>query len=160
MAMEGICLVISPLIALMKDQVYNLNRMGIKAVAIYSGMPYRQIDTLLDNCVFGKIKFLYISPERLVNEDFRVRLQKMKVSLLVVDEAHCISQWGYDFRPPYLKIAEIREHLKNIPLIALTATATPEVAEDIQEKLLFRAKNLLRKSSVRKNLSYVLRQSM
>jgi ATP-dependent DNA helicase RecQ len=160
MAMEGLCLVISPLIALMKDQVFNLNRMGIKAVAIYSGMPYRQIDTLLDNCVFGKAKFLYISPERLVSEDFRVRMQQMKISLLVVDEAHCISQWGYDFRPPYLKIAEVREHLKNVPLIALTATATPEVAEDIQAKLLFRTKNLLRKSFVRKNLSYVLRQSM
>ena len=160
LAMDGLCLVISPLIALMKDQVYNLNRKGIKAVAIYSGLSSRQIDTLLDNCVYGNIKFLYISPERLASEDFRIRMDKMKISLLAVDEAHCISQWGYDFRPPYLKIAEVREKLKNIPLIALTATATPEVVDDIQEKLLFPAKNVLQKSFVRKNLSYVVRQSM
>lgn len=160
LAMEGLCLVISPLIALMKDQVYNLNKKGIKAVAIYSGLPFRQIDTLLDNCVYGNVKFLYISPERLASEDFRMRMVKMKISLLAVDEAHCISQWGYDFRPSYLKIAEIREKLKNIPVIALTATAIPEVVEDIQEKLLFRKKNVLQKSFVRKNLSYVVRQSM
>ncbi|MES2622115.1 MAG: ATP-dependent DNA helicase RecQ [Bacteroidota bacterium] len=160
LTMEGLCLVISPLIALMKDQVYNLNKKGIKAVAIYSGLPPRQIDTLLDNCVYGNIKFLYISPERLASKDFLVRMEKMKITLLAVDEAHCISQWGYDFRPPYLKIAEVRDKLKSVPVIALTATATPEVVEDIQEKLLFRKKNVLQKSFVRKNLSYVVRQSI
>ena len=160
LAMDGLCLVISPLIALMKDQVYNLNKKGIKAVAIYSGLPLRQIDTLLDNCIYGNIKFLYISPERLASEDFRVRMQKMKIKLIAVDEAHCISQWGYDFRPPYLKIAEVREKLKHVPLIALTATATPVVVEDIQAKLLFTSKNVLQKSFVRNNLSYVVRQTM
>ncbi|HLP19164.1 MAG TPA: DEAD/DEAH box helicase, partial [Chitinophagales bacterium] len=138
LAKEGLCLVISPLIALMKDQVYNLNQKGIKATAIYSGLQPRVIDALLDNCVYGKVKFLYLSPERLANEDFRARMEKMNISLIVVDEAHCISQWGYDFRPPYLKIAEVREVLKDIPVIALTATATPEVVKDIQEKLVFR----------------------
>lgn len=157
MATEGLCLVISPLIALMKDQVQNLANKGIKAVAIYSGMSYRQIDTLMDSCVYGDIKFLYISPERLANEDFQVRMQKMNISLLAVDEAHCISQWGYDFRPPYMKIAGVREKLKNVPVIALTATATPEVVIDIQEKLLFRKPNVLKQSFVRKNLSYVVR---
>jgi ATP-dependent DNA helicase RecQ len=159
LAMEGMCLVVSPLIALMKDQVYNLNQKGIKATAIYSGLPNRVIDTLLDNAVYGKIKFLYISPERLASEDFRVRMLKMKISLLAVDEAHCISQWGYDFRPPYLKIAEVREHLKCVTVIALTATATPEVVTDIQQKLLFKQPNVLQKSFVRKNLSYVIRQT-
>lgn len=156
---DGLCLVISPLIALMKDQVYNLDQKGIKAVAIHSGLSSRQVDTLLDNCVYGNMKFLYISPERLASEEFRVRMAKMKISLLVVDEAHCISQWGYDFRPPYLQIAEIREKLKNVSVIALTATATPEIVDDIQEKLLFRVKNVLQKSFVRQNLSYVVRQS-
>lgn len=159
LALDGMCLVVSPLIALMKDQVYNLNQRGVKATAIYSGLPPRVVDTLLDNCVFGKIKFLYISPERLSSDDFRMRMQKMKISLVVVDEAHCISQWGYDFRPPYLRIAEVREQLKNVPVIALTATATPQVAEDIQEKLLFKQNNILQKSFVRKNLSYVVRYS-
>ena len=159
LAMDGLCLVISPLIALMKDQVQNLQAKGIKAVAIYTGLHYREIDSLLDNCVYGAYKFLYISPERLSSEDFRVRLEKMKISLLVVDEAHCISQWGYDFRPSYLKIAEIREHLKDIPVIALTATATPEVADDLQEKLLFREKNVFRESFVRPNLIYVVRET-
>ena len=159
LAMEGICLVISPLIALMKDQVHNLNRKGISAAAIYSGLPYKTIDILLDNCVVGKVKFLYVSPERLASDDFRVRLNKMKVSLLVVDEAHCVSQWGYDFRPNYLRIAEVRETLKNVPVIALTATATPEVVTDIQQKLLFKQPNVLKKSFVRHNLSYVVRQS-
>jgi len=160
LAMDGMCLVISPLIALMKDQVYNLNQRGIKATAIYSGLTGKVVDTLLDNCALGKIKFLYISPERLANEDFRSRMERMKISLLAVDEAHCISQWGYDFRPPYLRIGEIREKLKNVPVIALTATATPEVVTDIQEKLLFKKKNVLQKSFVRKNLSYVTRYSI
>ena len=159
MAMEGICLVVSPLIALMKDQVQNLVQRGIKATAIYSGMNFRQIDAMMDACVYGDYKFLYISPERLANEDFQVRMMKMNISLLAVDEAHCISQWGYDFRPPYMKIAEVREKLKNVPVIALTATATPDVVIDIQEKLLFKKPNVLRQSFVRKNLSYVVRPS-
>jgi ATP-dependent DNA helicase RecQ len=157
---EGICIVVSPLIALMKDQVHNLSKRGIKAEAIYSGMKHRQIDTILDNCVYGQVKFLYVSPERLETEDFKVRVQKMKVNLLAVDEAHCISQWGYDFRPPYLNIAELRLLLKNIPVIALTATATPQVVEDIQEKLKFGEKNVFRKSFVRSNLSYVVRKTI
>ena len=159
MVTEGLCLVISPLIALMKDQVYNLNKKGIKAVAVYSGLSYRQIDTLLDSCVYGNNKFLYISPERLAMEDFQVRMEKMNISLLAIDEAHCISQWGYDFRPPYLKIAEVREKLKGFPLIALTATATPEVVEDIQAKLHFKTRNVFFKSFVRSNISYVVRQT-
>lgn len=160
LAMEGMCLVVSPLIALMKDQVYHLHQKGIKASAIYTGMSYRVIDSILDNCVLGKVKFLYISPERLASEDFRVRMMKMNVSLLAVDEAHCISQWGYDFRPPYLKIAEVRELLKNVPVIALTATATPEVVDDIQTRLLFKKRNVLQKSFLRKNLSYVVRRTV
>lgn len=159
MAMDGICIVVSPLIALMKDQVMNLNKKGIKAAAIYTGMPYRQIDTLLDNCVYGNYKFLYISPERLATDDFRVRMQRMKVCLLAVDEAHCISQWGYDFRPPYLKIAEVRDQLKNVPVIALTATATTEVVTDIQQQLHFKEGKVFIKSFVRSNLSYVVRQT-
>jgi ATP-dependent DNA helicase RecQ len=157
---DGICIVVSPLIALMKDQVHNLSRRGIKAEAIYSGMKHRQIDTILDNCVYGQVKFLYVSPERLETEDFKVRVQKMKVNLLAVDEAHCISQWGYDFRPPYLNIAELRLLLKDVPVIALTATATPQVVEDIQEKLNFGEKNVFRKSFVRSNLSYVVRKTI
>lgn len=159
MAMDGICLVVSPLIALMKDQVMNLNKKGIKAAAIYTGMPYRQIDTLLDNCVYGNYKFLYISPERLATDDFRLRMQKMNICLLAIDEAHCISQWGYDFRPPYLKIAEVREHLPKVPVIALTATATHEVVDDIQKQLLFKNGKVFSKSFVRSNLSYVVRQT-
>lgn len=159
LAKEGLCLVISPLIALMKDQVANLNKRGIKAVAIYSGMPYSQIDALLDNCIYGDIKFLYLSPERLTTDDFLARMERMKISLIAVDEAHCISQWGYDFRPPYLRIAEIREKLKGVPVVALTATATLKVVEDIQEKLLFAKSHVLRKSFVRNNLSYVIRQT-
>ncbi|MFN8288179.1 MAG: ATP-dependent DNA helicase RecQ [Chitinophagales bacterium] len=156
---DGLCLVVSPLIALMKDQVMNLEKRGIKAAAIYTGLPYRELDRLLDNCVYGNYKFLYISPERLATDDFRTRLSKMKINLLVVDEAHCISQWGYDFRPPYLQIAEVRDMVKNIPVIALTATATPQVVDDIQEKLHFKKKNAFRKSFARPNLSYVVRQT-
>ncbi|MCW5909399.1 MAG: RecQ family ATP-dependent DNA helicase [Chitinophagales bacterium] len=159
LAKEGLCIVVSPLIALMKDQVQNLNSKGIKAAAVFSGLGVRETDTLLNNCTYGNYRFLYISPERLATEEFRTRMQQMKVSLLAVDEAHCISQWGYDFRPPYLRIAEVREQLKNIPVIALTATATPKVVEDIQEKLLFRKRNVFRKSFVRANLSYVVRQT-
>ena len=159
MAQDGLCLVISPLIALMKDQVQNLTQRGIKAAAIYSGMNYKQIDAMLDNCIYGDYKFLYVSPERLAGDDFQVRMERMKISLLAVDEAHCISQWGYDFRPPYMKIAEVREKLKGVPVIALTATATPEVVKDIQNKLLFKKEHVLQQSFVRKNLSYVVRPS-
>ncbi len=156
MAKEGICLVVSPLIALMNDQVQHLKSKGINAVAIVSGMHKREIDVLLDNCIYGKVKFLYVSPERLSNELFRARLQKMQINLIAVDEAHCISQWGYDFRPPYLKIAEVRELQPDVPVIALTATATPEVVVDIQEKLAFKAPNVFQKSFERKNLAYVV----
>ncbi|MFM2305427.1 MAG: hypothetical protein RLZZ367_96 [Bacteroidota bacterium] len=160
MAIDGMCLVISPLIALMKDQVQNLNSKGIKATAIYSGLQSRTIDALLDNCMLGKVKFLYISPERLATDDFRARMQRMNIRLLVVDEAHCISQWGYDFRPPYLQIAGVRTALGNVPVIALTATATPDVVKDIQEKLQFKKPNVFSKSFVRANLSYVVRQTL
>jgi ATP-dependent DNA helicase RecQ len=154
LAKEGLCIVVSPLIALMKDQVENLKKRGIPAVAIYSGMHRKEIDILLDNCVYGNIKFLYLSPERLRTELFIERLKRMKVNLLAVDEAHCISQWGYDFRPPYLQIAEVRQFLSNVPVLALTATATPQVQQDIQEKLRFRENNIFRKSFARANLSY------
>lgn len=160
MAIDGMCLVISPLIALMKDQVQNLNSKGIKATAIYSGLQSRTIDALLDNCMLGKVKFLYISPERLATDDFRARMQRMNIRLLVVDEAHCISQWGYDFRPPYLQIAGVRAALGNVPVIALTATATPDVVKDIQDKLQFKKPNVFSKSFVRANLSYVVRQTL
>ncbi|HEY4650275.1 MAG TPA: ATP-dependent DNA helicase RecQ, partial [Pontibacter sp.] len=154
MAMEGICLVITPLIALMKDQVEQLKKRGIPAVAIYSGMNRREIDITLDNCVYGNVKFLYLSPERLLTEIFQERVKRMKVNLLAVDEAHCISQWGYDFRPPYLQIAELREVLPKVPVLALTATATEQVRQDIQEKLRFKEQNLFVKSFARANLSY------
>jgi len=155
LAMEGVCLVISPLIALMKDQVENLKKRGIKAEAIFSGMSNREIDRILGNCIHDTdSKFLYVSPERLKTDTFRVNLQQMKIALLAVDEAHCISQWGYDFRPPYLEIAEIRKFFPNVPVLALTATATPEVVSDIQEKLRFRKKNLFQKSFKRENLTY------
>lgn len=153
---EGICVVVSPLIALMKDQVENLKKKGIEAVALSSGMHFSQIDAALDTCIYGDVKFLYLSPERLRQEVVQVRLQKMNVNLLAVDEAHCISQWGYDFRPPYLQIAEIRQLIPSVPVLALTATATPEVVEDIQEKLEFKTKNVLRKSFARENLSYII----
>jgi ATP-dependent DNA helicase RecQ len=156
LAMDGLCLVISPLIALMKDQVENLKQRGINAAAVHSGMHAREIDLVINNSVYGNLKFLYVSPERLATDSFRINLQKMNVCLLAVDEAHCISQWGYDFRPPYLNIAEIRPHVKDVPVLALTATATPGVIDDIQEKLQFRRKHVLSKSFERKNLSYVV----
>lgn len=155
----GICLVISPLIALMKDQVQQLQKRNISAVAIYSGMPYRDIDRILDNCIFGNIRFLYLSPERLMTDIAIARIQRMPVNLIAVDEAHCISQWGYDFRPPYLEIAQIRTLLPNIPVLALTATATPDVVLDIQQKLLFKQPHVLQKSFMRQNLAYVVRQT-
>lgn len=159
LAMEGICIVVTPLIALMKDQVDNLRRVGIKATAVYSGMSRQEIITQLENCIFGDYKFLYVSPERLATELFRAKLQAMKVCLLVIDESHCISQWGYDFRPSYLCIADIREVLPGIPVLALTATATPEVVADIQERLHFGEKNVFQKSFLRKNLSYIVRKT-
>lgn len=157
MAMEGLCLVVTPLIALMKDQVDNLRSRGIKALAVYSGMTRQEIITTLENAIFGDYKFLYVSPERLATQLFLSKLKDMNVCLLVVDESHCISQWGYDFRPSYLKISEIREHIPEIPILALTATATPEVIDDIQEQLHFRAKNLYKKSFERSNLAYMIR---
>ena len=156
MAREGICIVVSPLIALMKDQVENLTKRNIKAVAIYSGMTRREIDITLDNCVYGNIKFLYISPERIETEIFKVRLEKMNVNFIAIDESHCISQWGYDFRPSYLNIAKLREAKPNIPFIALTATATPDVVIDIQKQLQFKKENALQKSFERKNLAYTV----
>lgn len=156
LAKEGICIVVSPLIALMKDQVENLVKRGIKAIAITSAMHKREIDIALDNCVHGNIKFLYLSPERLETEIVKVRLMKMNINLIAIDESHCISQWGYDFRPSYLKISALRELLPNIPVLALTATATTEVVKDIQEKLHFKKKNLLQKSFERKNVAYVV----
>lgn len=159
MAKEGLCLVVSPLIALMKDQVENLRRRGIKAIAVYSGMSRYEIDIAMDNAVFDKeVKLLYLSPERLITSLFREKLKRMKVNLIAVDEAHCISQWGYDFRPPYLKIADIREYLPGIPILALTATATTEVVFDIQKKLLFSKTNVIQVSFERKNLSYFVRK--
>ncbi len=155
----GICLVISPLIALMKDQVYQLRQRGIPAEAIYSGMPYREIDRILDNCVYGNTRLLYLSPERLTTELARERIRKMSVNLIAVDEAHCISQWGYDFRPSYLEISEIRKLLPQVPVLALTATATPEVVRDIQEKLAFPRPNVLQKSFSRPNLAYIVREA-
>ena len=153
---EGVCIVISPLIALMQDQVQNLNSRGIQAAAIYSGMHYKEIDRTLDNCIYGKIKFLYLSPERLASELAIERIKKMNVNLLAIDEAHCISQWGYDFRPPYLEIANIREWLPKTPILALTATATEEVVIDIQEKLAFKKNNVFQQSFARDNLIYLV----
>ncbi|MDC7133117.1 MULTISPECIES: RecQ family ATP-dependent DNA helicase [Bacteroides] len=159
LAKEGMCLVITPLIALMKDQVQNLKKRGIKALAIYSGMSRQDIIITLENCIFGNYKFLYISPERLDTEIFRTKLRKMHISMITVDESHCISQWGYDFRPAYLKIAEIRELLPDVPVLALTATATPEVVKDIQARLHFRHKNVFRMSFERNNLAYIVRKT-
>lgn len=154
LALEGVCIVVSPLIALMKDQVQNLKNRGIRAVALYSGMRKTAIDIALDNCIYGNTKFLYVSPERLSSDLFIARFKKMNVSFIAVDEAHCISQWGYDFRPAYLKIADLREIKPELAILALTATATPEVVQDIQSKLLFIEENLLQKSFSRSNLSY------
>lgn len=159
LAQEGLCLVITPLIALMKDQVRNLRERGIKATAIYSGMTREEIVIALENCIFGNYKFLYVSPERLDTEIFQIKLRSMHVSLITVDESHCISQWGYDFRPAYLKIADIRQLLPGVPVIALTATATPEVVSDIQHRLQFRQENVFRMSFERKNLAYVVRHT-
>ena len=159
MAKDGLCIVITPLIALMKDQVRNLRDRGIKAIAIYSGMTREEIIIALENCIFGNYKFLYISPERLDTEIFRIKLRSMKVSLITVDESHCISQWGYDFRPAYLKISEIRNLLPDVPVLALTATATPEVVKDIQQRLAFKEENVFRMSFERKNLAYIVRRT-
>ena len=152
----GICIVVSPLIALMKDQVENLRSRGIEAIAIFSGMGKREVDILLDNCIYGPVKFLYLSPERLLSELVRERIRHMNVNLIAIDEAHCISQWGYDFRPPYLHLNELRAIHPHVPVLALTATATERVVIDIQEKLNFSEPNVLRKSFERKNLSYVV----
>lgn len=156
MAKEGICLVVSPLIALMKDQVEHLKAKGIPAVAIVSGMSKNEIDIALDNCIYGKEKFLYLSPERLSSDIFLARLQKMKINLIAIDEAHCISQWGYDFRPSYLKISEVRNQLPGVPILALTASATTDVQDDIQQKLSFKSPKVFRKSFERKNISYMV----
>lgn len=153
---EGVCIVISPLIALMKDQVHNLVRRNIPAAAIFSGMHYRDIDRILDNCVFGGIKLLYLSPERLTTDLAKERIKRMNVNLIAVDEAHCVSQWGYDFRPPYLKIKELREILPQTAVLAVTATATQEVVLDIQEKLDFKRPKIFQRSFVRENLAYVV----
>ncbi|MCQ2974034.1 MAG: RecQ family ATP-dependent DNA helicase [Bacteroidales bacterium] len=157
LSMDGVCIVITPLIALMKDQVENLKKRNIKAVAIYSGLTFQEMQAAFDSCTFGNTKFLYISPERLSTELFLERLKSINVNILAIDEAHCISQWGYDFRPSYLKIADVRKFLPNVPVLALTATATPQVADDIQDKLLFKEKNLFKKSFARKNLIYIVR---
>ena len=169
LAQKGVCIVITPLIALMKDQVDNLLRRGIKAAAIYSGLTHEEIIITLENCIFGDVKLLYVSPERLSSELFQTKLRHMKVSFITVDEAHCISQWGYDFRPSYLEIANIRKQLPGVPVLALTATATPAVVEDIQAKLTSSSGlsgkpgepsfNVFRMSFERKNLVYVVRQA-
>ncbi len=158
LAMEGICIVITPLIALMKDQVESLKKKGINAVAICSGMSYREIELGFDHCMFGMVKFLYLSPERLETEKFKAILNRLNVCLLAIDEAHCISQWGYDFRPPYLKIAEIRPLLPGVPVLALTATATSAVIKDIQSRLGFKKENLFRTSFQRSNLTYFVQK--
>ncbi|HQQ02397.1 MAG TPA: ATP-dependent DNA helicase RecQ [Bacteroidales bacterium] len=155
-AMEGLCLVVSPLIALMRDQVETLKGKGLESEAVFSGLSNYQIEKILDHAAYGSLKFLYLSPERLITSSFRDRLPFMKLNMIAVDEAHCISQWGYDFRPPYLRIAEIREFHPQTPIIALTATATKEVINDIQDKLLFKEKNVLSRSFDRPNLIYVV----
>ncbi|EGC84956.1 ATP-dependent DNA helicase, RecQ family [Prevotella denticola CRIS 18C-A] len=159
LAQDGVCIVITPLIALMKDQVDHLRHQGIPAAAVYSGMHRDAIVATLENCVLGGTRLLYISPERIGSDIFQVKLRHMKVSFITVDEAHCISQWGYDFRPSYLQIAAIRRLVPKAPVLALTATATPEVVDDIQERLGFKVKNVFRMSFERKNLAYVVRQT-
>ena len=164
LAQEGTCIVITPLIALMKDQVDNLRRRGVRAAAIYSGLTREEIIITLENCIFGDIRILYVSPERLSSELFQTKLRHMHVSFITVDEAHCISQWGYDFRPSYLEIAKIRKLVPHAPVLALTATATPQVVEDIQQKLSpstpqHSSFHVFRMSFERKNLAYVVRQA-
>lgn len=154
---EGVCIVITPLIALMKDQVQHLRERGILADAIYADKSRNEILQTLDNCIFGGVKILYVSPERLASELFQTKLKHIHVSFITVDEAHCISQWGYDFRPSYLNIASIRDMKPNTPILALTATATPDVVNDIQEKLHFEKKNVFKMSFERKNLAYIVR---
>ena len=155
--LEGTCLVISPLIALMEDQITQLKKRGISCAVIHSGMTREQQDITLDNCIYGKIKLLYLSPERIQSELFKVRIQKMKISMIAVDEAHCISEWGYDFRPSYLKIASIRETHPAVPVIALTASATERVKKDISDKLQLRKPALFQRSFARDNISFVVR---
>ena len=159
LAKEGTCIVITPLIALMKDQVANLRQRGIRAAAIYSGLTREEIIITLENCIFGDIRFLYVSPERLSSDLFQTKLRHMTVSFITVDEAHCISQWGYDFRPSYLEIAKIRQLLPGIPVLALTATATPTVVDDIQDRLSFAEKRVFRMSFERENLAYIVRHA-
>jgi ATP-dependent DNA helicase RecQ len=160
LVMDGICLVVTPLIALMKDQVNRLNSLEIKSMAIHSGMSQEEIDIALDNCIYGDYKFLYISPERIATRIFQTRLPRLNLNLVAIDEAHCISQWGYDFRPSYLKIASLRENISDkVPFLALTASATPAVIEDIMTRLQFRIKNVLRTSFERKNISYLVRKA-
>jgi len=159
MCMDGLCLVISPLIALMKDQVDQLNKRGIRAHAIYTGLTHREIDIILDNCIYGNVKLLYVAPERLQTEIFLERVRKMRVNLLAVDEAHCISQWGYDFRPSYLQIAEFRkENLEEVPVIALTATATEAVVSDICDQLSLNNPAVFKASFIRENLQFAVRK--
>lgn len=158
LAMKGVCIVVTPLIALMKDQVQHLRSKGIRATAIYGSMPQHEIIVALENCIFGGVKILYVSPERLASEIFRTKLRHMNVSFITVDEAHCISQWGYDFRPSYLKIADLRSIIgEDKPVLALTATATPQVIDDILDKLLFSERNVIKMSFKRENLAYVVR---
>ena len=159
LAKEGLCIVVTPLIALMKDQVANLRSRGIKATAIYSGMRSSDIVKALENCIFGDYKFLYVSPERLSSELFLKKIQRVKVSMVTVDEAHCISQWGHDFRPAYREVKQLREIFPNVPVLALTATATPEVVKDIQQQLGFAQENCFSMSFARKNLVYVVRHT-
>jgi len=159
LASEGMCVVVSPLIALMKDQVYHLTRQGIRSAAVYSGMSREEIIATLENCIFGGIKILYVSPERLSSDLFQNKFRKMNVSFITVDEAHCISQWGYDFRPTYLQIARIRQLKPDAPILALTATATPKVVKDIQKQLAFKEENVFQMSFERKNVAYVVRKT-
>ncbi|MBQ8608004.1 MAG: ATP-dependent DNA helicase RecQ, partial [Bacteroidaceae bacterium] len=159
LSQDGLCLVITPLIALMKDQVANLRARGIKAAAVYAGLTHEEVIVALENCIYGNYKFLYISPERIASELFQAKLKHMNVSFVTVDESHCISQWGYDFRPAYLKIADLRKILPHAPILALTATATPEVVKDIQQRLAFKEENVFKMSFERKNLAYVVRHT-